>query len=248
MVTSKKLDSLQITNAEWASSWEPVIIAIENTDSKLFSIVPVRVSNVTFVSSFGWENVSSSLTNGENTVAIIAVTTDASSNTKSSDGSALKTELESMKVSVGTDAPGFDTTATWTWYITNVTVKRVSWVTSAQVVSLWTANGSSASQPIVTWNDIVTNGINLFKWVALGADEELANSETAYYVVKATFVWLSSSNNKYIQLSLNSLDSGNVEYSSNDSDDSEVYDSTDNISALRLGTTSISGPSISSKY
>jgi hypothetical protein len=48
------------------------------------------------------------------------------------------------------------------------------------------------------------------------------------------------------------LDSGltfpTFEYSSNDSNDNETYDATDNITALRIGTSSITGPSIASNY
>lgn len=240
-VTNKYITSLAIPTAEGASSGDPVTIVTESTDSKQFSIIPVRVSNVAFVSSFGGETVSSQLTNGENTVGIIAVTTDASSNTNSTDGSALKTELESMKVTFSTDSAEYDATPD-AGDISAVTVKRINGTVAAQTVAQW--DGTAMADATV----LNTTWINLFRGVSLGADEEIANSDTAYYVVKATFSGLSSALNKYVQLKLDSLDSGNVEYSSNNSDDNEVYNAVDNITSLRIGTTSVSGPSIASKY
>lgn len=240
---------LTVTEAEWDESGKDVVVTSINSDgqvgdSKVFAVVPVRVSAISFVDSYGWEEVADNLTNGENTVAIIAVTTDSSSNTNSTDGSSLKTELENMELTFATDATTYDTgTDIVNGDITALTVERIDGTTSAQTVA------KSDGTALADNDNLNTTGINLFKGVALGSDEEIDNSTTAYYVVKATFSGLSSTLNKYVQLKLENLDTAsNVEYSSDDSDDNETYSATDNILKLRLGTTSISGPSISSNY
>ena len=231
-----------ITDAKWDESQKSVDVtsmdqAGEVGDSKKFSVVPVRISNVAFVNSQGGETVSSSLTNGENTIGIIAITTDSSDNTNSTNGSALKTLLKDFKVTLNTDAVYDDTTANAA-DITAITVQKVNGITAAQSATL--ANGNALPGP-AAWGTAVT-GINLFNNVNLGTDKEVENGTTVYYVVKATLAGLDSTENKYVQLKLENLDTPNtVIYSSDEAGAA-------NITSLRIGTTSIDGTTLSSSY
>jgi hypothetical protein len=166
----------------------------------------------------------------------------------------LKTELESLVVTLNTDATEFDNDgATWTavedGWVTALTIEKINGVTSAQTIA--NTDGSALAAD----DELENLTFDLFKGVTLWADEELDAGTTAYYVVKATFSGLSSTVNKYFQIKLNDLDWGSaIEYSSNDTDDSDAQnanaadEATDDITELRIGTTSISGPSISSNY
>lgn len=218
--------ALKITDAEGAESTKTVAgLPLTSANSLAFSVIPVKVSNITFVASNGGESVSSTLTNGENTLGIIAITTDASSNTNTSDGSTLKTLLKSLKVTLNTDTTyGTDLTA--------ITVQKVGGVTSA--TSVTDAAGAALVNGAVT-------GINLFNNVALGTDLEVDNSSTVYFVVKGTFTGLAAANNKYAQLKLENLDTANTIVYSSDEDNGDI-------TSLRMGTTSVDGPTLSSSY
>lgn len=236
--------TMKVTSAEGSNSGKVIssidhdstvaLVQAVTANSNSFKVVPVKISAISFVNSQAWETVASSLQNGENTVAIIAVTSDSSTNTKDDNGASLKLELESMNMTVNTDA--------WAW-VTALTVQKINGTASAQSVAKWDGTPVALATINADW-------VNLFRWVNLWADEEMNNGETVYFVVKATLSWLAAANNKYFQLKLDNLDSGStVEYSSNNSDDaSNAYDATDNITSLRIWSTSISGPSISSRY
>lgn len=84
ILTDKYITSLAIPTAEGASSGDPVTIATATTDTKLFSVLPVRVSAVTFVASNGGESVvaANALSSGVNQViGIVAITADSTTNT-----------------------------------------------------------------------------------------------------------------------------------------------------------------------
>jgi len=237
---------LTVTDAEGASSAKTINMPAQTAASNKFSVVPVRISAVSFVNTYGGETVSSSLTNGSNTLGIIAVTTDSSDNTNSTDGSALKTELESMKVTISTDAPYDKSNNTAATDFTNLTVEKINGTNWVQPITEQ-ADGTTALA-----EDAIPTDMNIFRGVALGSDKEIDNATTVYYVVKADFSSLDSSNNKYIQLKLNDLDNSTtktVEYSSDNVDDVDwTWNASDNITSLRIGVTSIDGTSISSNY
>lgn len=239
---------VQATDVEGNASGKAVTagngVAAATSVSLAFAVVPVKVSAISFVSSFGGETVASTLTNGENTVGIIAVTTDSSTNTKT-DGTSLKTELESMALTVNTDAPWDGLADTAAADFTNITVKKINGTVSAKTVTK-KADGTTALV-----EEAAPTAMNIIAGVDLGADEELENGTTTYYVVKATFSGLGSTANKYFQLKLDTLDTGStVVYSSTQLDDlsDESAPQADNITSLRIGTTSVTGPSISSNY
>ena len=237
---------LTVIDAEGDSSAKTIVMPAQTAASNKFSVVPVRISSVAFVSSYGWETVSSSLTNGSNTLGIIAVTTDSSNNTNSTDGSALKTELESMKVTISTDAPYDLSNNTAATDFTNLTIEKINGTNWSKSIAK-KADGTTA-----LGEDVVPTDMNIFRGVTLGSDKEIDNSTTVYYVIKADFSSLDSSNNKYIQLKLKDLDSSTtktVEYSSDNVDDVDwTWNAADNITSLRIGVTSLDGPSISSNY
>ena len=125
--------SVTITDAEGANSAKTINkLPLVSANSNEFSVVPVRISNVAFVNSFGGETVSTSLINGENTIGIIAITTDASNNTNSVDGSTLKTLLKEFEVTLNTDAPIID--GSGNGELTAMTVQKINGVTAATAV------------------------------------------------------------------------------------------------------------------
>jgi hypothetical protein len=104
--------TVQATDVEGDDSGKAITtgagVASATSASLAFKTVPVKISSVGFVSSYGGETVTSNITNGENTVGIIAITADSTTNSNSTDGSSLKTELESLVVTLNTDATEFD--------------------------------------------------------------------------------------------------------------------------------------------
>jgi hypothetical protein len=120
--------ALTVTDAEGAASSKVVENPDKTGSSKNFSVNPVKISAISFVNSYGGEQVSTSLTNGENTLGVIAITTDSTTNTKVSDGSSLKTELESLIVTVNSDN---DTNGV----LSKVTVERINGVIGAKNVA-----------------------------------------------------------------------------------------------------------------
>lgn len=263
MVTDLDLN-LSVTDAEWDASWKTVVAWYKSswtittspwsktftvdttTDSKLFSVIPVRVSNVQFVNSFWWETVSSELINWENTIAIIAITTEASDNINSTNGSSLKTELEDLDVVISSDT-NYDKDNNNAWVdFTALTVEKIWWTVWAKAIA-YAKDWSTLLDADGDANDVPTN-LNLFKWVVLWEDKKVDNWTTSYYVVKATFSWLASGANKYVQLKLDALDDDWTFVYSSDNLSDASSDADDNISWLRIWTTSISWPSISSKY
>jgi hypothetical protein len=150
---------LEVTDAEGASSGDTVILPAQTAASNEFAVVPVRVSNIAFVSSYGGESVATTLNNGENTVAIIAVTTDASSNTTAADGSTLETELESMSLTVNSDATFLNSTDAITAEISGITVKKIGGTVSATSV----AQGAGTALPVAAPGGTALTNINLFR-------------------------------------------------------------------------------------
>lgn len=162
IATGKYLTSLSITKAEGASSGDTVTIAAETTDSKLFSIIPVSVSNVTFVSSAGWENVVS--TNALSSavsqiVGIVAVTTDSWDNTNSA-WSKLKAKL------------------------TNLEYELTGWATAYAGIKITKIGGSDTDGQAAA---VATSATSYFDMSSLTSGDNLVEAgQTAYYKIEVT--------------------------------------------------------------
>lgn len=179
--------SLSLT-AEGASSNKDVNggSAITAGPSLAFDVLPVRVSNVALVSSANGVSVASKLSNGSNNVAIIAVTTDTSSNLNGL-GAGLKTAINSVKVDV--DALSGTT-------VTAYTIEKIGGTDGVL--------DTKAPAAQVTF-DLVAGTTN---------DNLVNNGSTVYYVVKATGVTKTApvDNDDYIQVGFNDLSAGAITY------------------------------------
>lgn len=79
------------------ASYDEAANDTDSGESLAFKVLPTKVSSVTFVDSISGTSRASKLNNGENNVAIIAVTTDSSSNVNTNGGT-LKTILKQVKL------------------------------------------------------------------------------------------------------------------------------------------------------
>lgn len=213
--------------------------------SLAFSTIPTRISNVEFVSSYGGVNVSSTLTNGQNNVAILKITTDASSNTKVADGSSLKTVLKALRLSVESDAKGATTGALALVNAANsgsIVVEKIGGTGINKEAALTSMTNVSPTEGLATVNldSLDTNNI------------EIQNSTSVYYVVKASLANMSSTAQGYVQVKLKALDStvgsANIEYKSSDILAGGIDNATNNRAALLLSTSSLDATKISSNY
>ena len=173
--------------------------------SNTFLVAPTRISNVAFVSSYGSETVTSKLTNGQNTVAILAVTTDSATNTDGTNGSTLKSVLRQLNFTLTSDATVAD----------NSTV--VTRVNGPGTDDDYATTHVGAAAATVTTDLTTVTSVN----------NEVDNGSVAYYAIKVTVSGLTDATAKYVQVELGNLDDGTtVTYSSNDSWLTDTADTT----------------------
>ena len=193
--------TLDVTDAEGVSS-RKVVTAIDtnsvSTASTKFSVLPVRVSNVTFADSFGGVARTAKLVSGTNNLAIVKVTTDSSTNTDDTDGGSLKTQLTEMTLDVttlfGTALANSGTT------LASVTIEKI--------------NGSTGSVSSSGNTVSAGSGQFVFNMTQLGTDSDIENGSEVYYVVKATITKSSTTDNDdYVKAQFNAL-SGQFKYKS----------------------------------
>ncbi|MDD2565975.1 MAG: hypothetical protein PHZ26_03465, partial [Candidatus Gracilibacteria bacterium] len=204
--------TFDVTDAEGASSNKVVADTAVTAASNLFSVVPTKVSNVSFVNTYNGVNVASTLTAGDNNVAIIAVTTDTSSNTDYTDGSSLKTLLEQVKLTVDFAEATIGT----------MSIEKIGGVDAAVSVAA-PATGAEAT-------------LNTSSFAT--SDDEIDNGTTSYYLVKAKTVALTglSDHDSYIKVSFPTLNDSEVKYASD-----SVGGNNTSITDLRLGITTLDG-------
>ena len=214
--------ALYVTDAEGASS-NKVVSNVNTSASNAFAVLPVRVSNVALVSSANGVSVATSLSNGSNNVAIIAVTTDTSSNLNNS-GSALKTQLTQVKLDLDKYA-----------------------LTTASDLTIEKIGGTSGSTGATVTNAINTTGstttVATFNLAGLGVDALVNNGSTVYFVVKANGVTKDTASDKddYIQAKFSALNNSQVVYTADTSVNGQA-----NVTDLRLGSvTKLDGVKVS---
>lgn len=204
--TSDLTLSLDVTDADGASSNKTVITPALTSASLQFAVLPVRVSNVALVSSASGTSLASKFSNGTNNVAIIAVTTDSSSNTNTTSGASLKTQLSTVRVDVSKLSHASSV-------VGSLTIEKIggSLTPIAGAVSSGSLGASSASA-VVTFT-------------TTGSDYDINNGSTVYYLVKALSVTNSSGSgldkDDYIQVYFSGLNTATgstagIEYSDDD--------------------------------
>ncbi|EKD66657.1 MAG: hypothetical protein ACD_49C00025G0001 [uncultured bacterium (gcode 4)] len=222
---------LTVTDAEGASSNKVVSNPAITAASNAFSVLPVKVSSIAFVDSASGVSRATKLNNGSNNVAIIAVTTDSSTNTDSTDSSALKTVLQDIKLDVYNYDGGAVGTA-----ITAMTIEKVNGTNAAIIANLLADDGGAAYT--VAGGAVAADAFfNLS-----GTDYQLDNGTTTYFVVKATVTkdaTLGSDTDDYVKVQFDALNASNVIYASDDA----VTNNT-SVTDLRIGLTKIDGTQI----
>ncbi len=189
--------------------------ALNTLKSKETSVLASKISSVELVSSASGYSLSSTLSAGWNTVAIIKVTTDDNSNTLST-GDSVKTVLQTIRIDHSI------TGATTTAY----SIERVNGV-GASVTG--TASGTEAVAFTLSGGSFST-------------DDEISKSSTAYYAVKYYISEISSVERAAsIQADLSYLDGNSslANFSWYDSSEAKIK------YPLRLSTTKINGTKIS---
>ena len=210
---------LTITDAEWYSSSKAVTAPSQTAISKLFSVNSTNISAVSFVSSYNNVNVSSSLSAGDNNIAILSITTNSSVNTDSSDGGSLKTALEQIKFTV-------DYANINTFSGSDLSIERI-----------WGAGNSAVSGLDV----VVTDGAEVtLTWITdWTSDDLIDNGTTAYYLIKADLSLTGTNDHdSYIKVSFPTLNDSEIKYKSDGSSNNT------SVTDLRLWITTLNGTKI----
>lgn len=211
--------SMAVTDAEGANSGKTLSSFPTTSNSLAFAVIPVRISNVQFVDSANGISRASRLNNGENNVAIIAVTTEASINSDTATNSSLKTLLKQIQLRV----THFNATS-WTT-VNSVSIEKINGTTGSVAGTLSLAGGS---------------GTATFDTTGLGTDAEISNQSVVHYVVKANVTKNGpQDNDDYVKVEFAGFTNSQVLYSSNDS----VYSGT-NVTDLRIGLTRLDGTQV----
>ena len=184
--TSDLYLSLLVTDAEGNSSNKSVTAPSQTSDSLAFKVLPVRISSVAFVDSYSSQSRDTKFNWGDQNLAIVALTTDSSTNTDTDWGS-LKILLTQLKLKISAyNAANY----------TGFTVEKIS-----------------GSDWAIAWT-IATDYVT-FNTTALTGDDEIDNGTTAYYLIKATLAKTGSAeNDDYIKVEFDALDGGEVTYAS----------------------------------
>jgi hypothetical protein len=206
---------------------------VENSGESLgFAVVPVRVSNIAFVSSYGGVSVASSLNTGENNVAIIALTTDSNPNTDTNGGD-LKAQIATVIVNVSKLA-GTDATDSTT--VSAMSIERVGGAD---------ADGQAATAVTSIDGAAETNGAITFDMSSLTNDDDvLENGTTTYFVVKATVAKATAVGiQDYVKVEFTDLanSANGITYASDDAGTSGQA----NITDARIGVDSLDGTQVS---
>ncbi|MBI2437045.1 MAG: hypothetical protein HYV41_04885 [Candidatus Magasanikbacteria bacterium] len=152
------------------------------TSTTKFIISGTKISNVSLLSKYPDENPTETVNTvlsgtGEYTAAILAVTTEASSNTDSS-GNTLKTLLTGIRF----DVDKFASTS-----ISGVTIKKIG--------GLDTAGGSLTLDDLADTTSTAGTALNADLATLLPNDHKIDPGTTSYYVVKATLDSLNAGDN-----------------------------------------------------
>lgn len=198
----------------------------------VFYIAGSKISDVQLVSSYGGFSVASSIAGtGSTTLAILAITTEANSNTDAN-GNPLKVSLDNLVL----DVTKFSTTT-----VDGATVERIGGTTGPKNLVFSAVNGVTETAGDWTMATVTTT---------LGNDAFIDAGDTAYFAVVANIDSLSSVTNatNWIQVGLDDLKGGLAD-ANNNIDWFDGYDTTyttgNNYDYLFLDTTSIAGTKIS---
>ena len=240
-LTDDRYTGLTVTpsfpDVEGSNTGRAITASLGTVASQSFNTVATRINNVEFVDTAtvgsSTATVSSTLVNGENTLAIIAIHTDNSENTNLTDGSTVNTKLTQFDFNINIGLAGTITGASDVW------VERLGGSNDYNFSSASVTNIGSAGDHLVTVD--LTSATN--------ANTIINNGDVAYFVVKLKAHGLSSAANDYAQASLylNDIVIGGNHYG--------LYYNTDespaalsDVTNLLLGTDTLTGPSISSAY
>jgi len=141
----------------------------QTANTKNFIIAANRISNVAFVSSYGGEVVNSSLSGtGEYTAAIVAITTEANSNTDSN-GNPLKVGIANLRFDI-------DKFASTTF--SQATIERIGGTQGSAVMT------TSTGDNLLSTNTSTSGYYTVAASSSLGVDSYIDAGDTAYFVVK----------------------------------------------------------------
>lgn len=218
----------------------------QTANTKKFYVAANKISNVTFVSSYGGETVNSALSGtGEYTAAIIAITAEASANTDAN-GNPLKVGLANIRLDV-------DKFASTTF--DGVTIKRIGGSVAAQSMTLSDDNVAGDGAYDLTAATTTAGYVTIAASSTLTTDSYIDAGDTAYFVVKANvngLVSVDDGRKDWFRFDMDDLTgtytSGVVGDDANNSidwyDDAITAGSTVMFNALFLDTTSLTGTKV----
>jgi len=172
------------TDAQGVSSNADISTAIDTDDSLAMFVFPIRVSDISFVTSYGSRSVTTPTSPGSGlNLAIIKVTADNWSNTDSSDGSLLSMLINKIKVKNSSS------------YVSNLTMERID-----------ISNGT-----VLTASGVGTTAI-FHLTSGSTTDRQVGPSDVAYYLVKGDIGGIAAGSNATVRIDLENLDSGSFEF------------------------------------
>ncbi|MFH1947491.1 MAG: hypothetical protein ABIJ23_05055 [Candidatus Magasanikbacteria bacterium] len=201
----------------------------------IFYVAGSKISDVQLVSSYGGVTVASTIAGtGSTTLAILAITTEANSNTDANGNPLL----------LAVDGFSFDMSKYVSTTISGTTVERIGGENGPKNLAFTSlSSGANITDIGEAWTMATVT-------TTLGADAFIGAGETAYFAVVANINSLATATNltNWIQVGLNDL-KGGVGDADNNIDWFDGYDTTytvaNNYDYLFLNTTSIAGTKIS---
>lgn len=190
--------------------------------SKITGVLASKISSVELVTSGGGYSVASTLSGGEQIIAIIKVTTDASTNDNA--GTTVKTALSDIIFGINKASSATGTA-----------------ITAASIQNADSSTDVDASAPSILTCEAADTTSGLTFTGLSGADFEIAPGSTEYFLVKAT-VSLGTGDD-YVQAKLANMDGTDATASFAWKDTAQSGVSTKY--ALRLGYASLTGATIS---
>lgn len=203
----------------------------QSSSTKQFDLAGSKITNVSLVSSYGGETVSSQITGtGEYTLAILKLETASHSNADAN-GQALKLGLGGLLL----DVDKHNTTT-----LSGGTIKRIGGTQSATALTVTGADGVGETSGDWTLTSATSS---------LGVDAQIDSGVTAYFVIKGTISGLDTTSGvvDHIRVSLDKL--GKLDdQTSNNIDWLDGYDTTyaitNDFDYLNLDITNITGTKI----
>lgn len=196
---AKGSSELAVTDLDYDAE-DTDALADNTAVSNVFAVVPVLITDLEFVSSYGGESVSTNnrLNPGQSTLAIVKFTNASHTNTDSTSGAALETLLQEVVFDI-------DKSAALTLAVGETTIERIGGADGEIAATVSAAYGGGDE-------DLAADSAGFLTFDLEGgmtSDHLLESGEVAYYVIKTSVTLDATSDfDDFLRISLENLNSG----------------------------------------